>query len=145
MHQSVTSALDHVRERTAGPGSEWESATITDIAPRDTPDLDHAASLPDMPSHLRLTATLQDGTELSWKCAMPWAEDVAESDAVLSHLMTDTDNGSVGDSVIGETVWVRQRYASTESVSGGSPRWDTTGQWLLESSGSRQRWCLLQE
>jgi hypothetical protein len=133
MSQSVTSALNSVRERTAGPGSDWQRATITDIAP---PDFATSSRLLARPSHLVLTVTVQDGTELDWKCAMPWSDD--ETDA-CSYLMTATGNESLGDSLVGEPVWVRQRYARSEGVPDSSERWDRSGQWVLESSADRQR------
>jgi hypothetical protein len=110
MSQSVTSALTDARERTAGPGSEWQSATIIDITPLATHDLD-------VPS-LSMTATTSDGTTLVWEFS------------------DQTMGGEFRD---GEIVWVRQRYARSEGVPDSSERWDRSSQWVLESTADRQR------
>jgi hypothetical protein len=110
MSQSVTSALTAARERTAGPGSDWQSATLTDLTSLATHDLD-------VPS-LSMTATTSEGTDFVWEVS---------------------DQAPVDELHVGETIWIRQGNARSESVSADSSRWDTTGQWVLESSAARQR------
>jgi hypothetical protein len=111
MSQSVTSALNSARERTAGPG-DWQSATLTDITPLDTPDSF------DGPSPLSMTVTTSDGTELVW----------------------EVSDQTVGDEFReGATVWIRQGDARNDPVPIASERWNRSGQWLLESPAARQR------
>lgn len=122
MAESLSSALGRARRRTAGPGSEWEQARITDLTPHDTSD------------HLALTATTEDGTVLRWDSAVPPSMD---KDALVSRLTAAAD-APEDASLIGETVWVR-KHVSPEFIPADSARWDTTGEWVLESLASRQQ------
>lgn len=112
MAQSLTNALAHARERTAGPGSDWQSATLTDITPLDTPDSF------DGPSPLSMSVTTQDGADLVWEVSAP---------------------AIVDESMEGETVWIRQGDVRNDPVPVASERWDRSGQWVLESPAARQR------
>lgn len=123
MAESLTTALSHAKEQTAGPGNEWHPATITEIVTHETHDLDQSASPLADPSQLRLTATTQDGTELDW------------------HLPRSIRGANIADNIycVGETIWVRER--AIPAIYGGdtSVYCDSSGHWLLESPHSRQQ------
>lgn len=130
--ESVTSAFDHAQERTAGPGAEWQQATITGIEALDT----HA---PEVPARIALTVTAQDGSELVWEGSLPTPLD-DDSDSLTSRLIRSTDDAAPSvSSLDGETVWIRHRSPEHEAVPATSERWDRSGQWLLESPADRQR------
>jgi hypothetical protein len=126
MHQSITSALTHVREQTAGPDRGWQRATVTNVSSLDAPD-----TLDD-PSRLVLTATTQDGTALVWEFSLDGSAD----DALLSHLTTAAGGDAALD---GQTVWIRQHETRSEGVPDAGQRWDRSGHWILEPPADHQR------
>jgi hypothetical protein len=129
----MTRALNQARARTAGPGrEEWQSVTITDITPLDTAD-----NSGDPQSPLLLTATTQDGTELTWH--LPAAALTDNTSFIVCLLGRDGDEAADYSHQVGETLWIQERpipaiYGGTTSV-----RCDTSGRWLLESAASRRK------
>jgi hypothetical protein len=139
----MTRSLNQARARTAGPGGEkWQQATIMDITPLDTPD-----SASDTQPLLTLTATTQDGTELTWE--LPAAALIDDTSVIARLFGRNSDDGMDDLLRVGETIWVREDPISAAydgeppSMPGMSNMdkgvlWDTSGQWRLESPFSRR-------